>query len=89
MCGNACSFTIQFSTTSSSGAFINVSGVRMSWAVLMKNRVFSSEIFFCLCSMMIRNMIPIISTSRIAYTSMAHTLAHAGGVMIIWMFLVS
>ena len=41
--------------------------VRMSWAVLMKKRVFSSETFFCLCSMMIRNMILV--TSKIGRAS--------------------
>lgn len=83
ICGSACSVTIWFSITSSSGAFINVSGVRMSWAVLMKKRVFSSETFFCLCNMMIRNMILVTSTSKSTYPVIAHILAHAGGVMII------
>lgn len=82
ICGSACSVTIWFSITSSSGAFINVSGVRMSWAVLMKS-VFFIRTFFCLCSMMIRNMILVTSTSKSTYPAIAHILAHAGGVMII------
>ena len=78
-----------FSRKSSRGALINVNGVRISCAVLMKKCIFSSETFRCFFRIRTRRMITAMREIRIAYNIIAQGVSQKGWAMIISMLLSS
>ena len=76
------------SESSSNGALMSVSGVRMSCAVLTKKRILSSDIFRCLRNTIMRNAMLAIATRISAYSNNAHMLSQMGCSTIISMLVV-
>ena len=77
--------SVSRSLSSSNGALISVSGVRMSCAVLTKKRILSSDIFRCLRNTIIRSAMLARAIRMSAYSSSAHMLSQMGCSMMISM----